>query len=68
MCSYTWLKLSFVLERKCFRANIGSTTESDQRVFLKYFIGEHCLIDGCLGAGFHCMKVEQYHSNNPPEL
>ena len=44
----------YTLEWKCFRANIENTTKSDQSVFLKCLIGDHCLIGGCLGAGFHC--------------
>ena len=38
------------------RANIECITESDQKVFLECHIGKHCLIGGCLGAGFHCSR------------
>ena len=40
---------------KCLRANIKSTIENDLCVFPKCLIGGHCLIGGCLGAGFYCI-------------
>ena len=40
---------------KCFTANIESTAENDLGIFRKCLIGGHCLIGGCLAAGFHCI-------------
>ena len=56
-------KIFYDLEWKCLGANIESIIKSDQRVFLKCLIGEHCLIGECLRAGFHCIRYRLHKTH-----
>ena len=47
----------YALEWKCLRANIESTTENGLGIFSWCFIGVHCLIGGCLGAGYQISRI-----------
>ena len=62
MCSNTSLErilrdqVILYLRVKMPLTNIESTIENVLGVLLECLIGGHCLIGGCLGAGFHCMN------------